>query len=90
MSQQSTGASPWEKGGTQFKPRVVSIEQGAKYIGRSRSHLYDLMHAGTVRGLKSGKRLLVVLADLDAYLDALPIAKLRPSHPEKFKNTTTS
>jgi hypothetical protein len=87
MSRQSTGASPWEKGGTNcaLRPRVVSIDDAAAYIGRSRSFVYDLLGLGIVRAVKSDGRTLPIVSDLDAYLDSLPFAEVRPAHPEKLK-----
>jgi hypothetical protein len=86
MSRQSTGGSPWEKGGTSraLRPRVVSIDDAAAYIGRSRAFVYDLMASGRVRAVKSDSRTLPIVEDLDSYLDSLPLADVRPAHPEKF------
>ena len=86
MSQHSTSASPWEKGHG-IRPRVVSIPEAAKYIGRSRSAIYDLLARGVIRAVKSDSRTLPIVEDLDRYLDSLPLADVRASHPEKFKDT---
>ncbi len=84
MSRQTTGASPWEKKTGTLRPRVVSITEAARYIGRGRSFIYDLISSGKVRALKSSGRTLPILDDLDAYLDSCPLADVRPAHPEKL------
>jgi excisionase family DNA binding protein len=91
MSQRSTGASPWEK--KAIRPRVISISEAARYIGRGRSFIYDLIGTGRIRAVKSSGRTLPILDDLDRYLDECPLAEVRPAHPEKTPNkslTTTA
>ena len=75
-----------EKGGTTrtLRPRVVSIDAAAVYIGRSRAFIYDLLASGRIRAVKSDSRTLPILDDLDAYVDSLPMADVRPAHPGRF------
>jgi excisionase family DNA binding protein len=82
VSQASTALSRWEKRNA-LRPRVVSIDEAAKYIGRSRNFVYDLLGSGKVRAVKSGSRTLPILDDLDKYLDSCPFAVVRPVHPVK-------
>ncbi len=89
MSQQSAGASPWEMG-KGIRPRVISIPETARYIGRSRSHVYDLLAAGKIKAVKDGKRTLPILDTVDAHLDSLPLVAVRPSHPQKLRKETAT
>jgi excisionase family DNA binding protein len=66
-----------------LRPRVVSIDGAASYIGRSRAFIYGLIASGVIGAVKSGARTLPILDDLDAYLDDLPRADVRPAHPER-------
>jgi excisionase family DNA binding protein len=85
MSQSSTGRSPWERG--TLRPRVLSIMDTARYIGRGRSFVYDLIARGEIQALKSGGRTLPILDTVDAYLDRCPLADVRPAHPERPKDS---
>jgi len=69
-----------------LRPRVCSIDDAAVYIGRSRAFVYDLMASGRVRSLKDGKRNLPLVEDLDKHLDSLPLAVVKPSHPDKSQS----
>lgn len=51
---------------------AVTIPEAAASLGLSRSYLYQEAKAGRLKVRKAGKRSLVALADLQAFVDALP------------------
>lgn len=66
-----------------LRPRVVPINVGAVYLGRGRSHVYDLLARGEIEAINSGGRTLLILDSLDAYLDRCPPVQVRPAHSQK-------
>jgi excisionase family DNA binding protein len=57
--QDRSSSSPW-----------LDVDQAAVYIAASRQRLYDLVHAGTLRPARDGRRLLFRREWLDEYLEA--------------------
>lgn len=53
---------------------AVGVLDAARMLGVSRSTLYALFRSGDIAARKSGKRTLVLVADLQRYLDQLPVA----------------
>jgi excisionase family DNA binding protein len=51
---------------------AVSIDQAARRAGVGRGFLYQEIGKGRLRARKAGRRTLVTLADLGAWLEALP------------------
>lgn len=51
---------------------AVSIEEAQIMSGLGRTKIYELMNAGVLPARKSGKRTLILKADLDAFLASLP------------------
>ena len=53
---------------------AVSIPRAAEMIGIGRSSLYKLFSEGKIQPRKSGKRTLVLVEDLERYINNLPAA----------------
>lgn len=49
-----------------------SIPEAVQYSGLSRTRLYNALRAQELRARKAGRRTLIAVADLDAYLASLP------------------
>lgn len=56
---------------------AVSLKKACDMTGVSRSTFYRLVGAGRVRLLKVGRRSLVDMASLRAFLAAAPLAEIR-------------
>jgi len=55
-----------------IKPSHVPIPGAVAYTGSSRSALYEALKLGKIEAKKCGRRTLVSVASLDAYLASLP------------------
>ncbi|MEP2236273.1 MAG: helix-turn-helix domain-containing protein [Alteripontixanthobacter sp.] len=53
-------------------PLTVTIPDAVQATGISRSALYEAMRRGDLAARKSGRRTLIAVADLEAYLATLP------------------
>jgi excisionase family DNA binding protein len=62
-------------------PISVSIPTACRMSGLSRSHLYKVMARGDVRSLKMGRRRLVLVDSLRAWLESLPSGGLAITAP---------
>ena len=51
---------------------AVSVDDAAKMVSLSRTAIYDLLAQGVIVSVKHGRRRLVVVASLHAFLDGLP------------------
>jgi len=58
--------------GNSQEPLAVSILEGCRIIGVKRSSIYREIAAGRIRALKAGKRTLLPMESLRAWLAALP------------------
>jgi excisionase family DNA binding protein len=57
---------------------AVSVEEGAKRLGISRTAMFGLIGSGQVRSIKVGKRRIVPVSALREFLDGqLPALDLR-------------
>lgn len=56
-----------------IKPSHLPIPGAVAYAGTSRSALYEALKRGQIEARKCGRRTLVSVASLDAYLASLPI-----------------
>ena len=52
-------------------PVAYDVDEAAVALRLSRSALYELIRSGQIRSVKSGRRRLVPVAALTAYLDSL-------------------
>ena len=59
-------------------PLYGSILEAARLAGCCRSTIYSLMGEGRIRAVKLGRRTLVDLRSVRAYLDTLPPARIAP------------
>ena len=57
------------------EPLAVTILEGCRIIGIRRSSIYREISAGRIRAVKAGKRTLLPMASLRAWLAALPQSK---------------
>lgn len=55
-------------------PLAVGVLDAARMLGLGLTSLYALFRTGDLVARKSGKRTLVLVVDLQRYLDDLPIA----------------
>ena len=58
---------------TMTTPLAVTIPVAVTTSGESRSKIYEAMKRGALPARKSGRRTLILYADLEAYLANLPI-----------------
>ena len=52
-------------------PVAYDVDEAAVALRLSRSALYELIRSGQIRSVKSGRRRLVPVSSLTAYLDSL-------------------
>jgi excisionase family DNA binding protein len=55
-----------------IQPKALSIEHACRVSGLGKTKLYELIGAGTLKSRKAGRRRLVLLTDLNEFLQALP------------------
>jgi excisionase family DNA binding protein len=58
-------------------PLLISIPEACQRVSIGRSALYLLMADGSIDSRKAGKRRLVVVASLEAWVAALPTEPLK-------------
>jgi excisionase family DNA binding protein len=58
-------------------PITVTIPDAVKATGLSRSSIYEALKRGDLTARKAGRRTLISLADLEAYLASLPTYQAR-------------
>lgn len=51
------------------KPRLLSAEAAGKYLGLSRREIYQMIQAGDLASLKRGRRTMLDVRDLDAWIE---------------------
>ena len=59
---------------TQMEKLLATIPEASQAIGHGRSYLYELIREGKVEAVKSGKRRLVVVSSIEAYVASLRAA----------------
>ena len=74
-----------------FSPQTisVSITDACKLIGAGRSILYELIGKRHVRAVKLGRRTLIPVASLHAYIAGLPPAKIKAVPSDKKSGGAT-
>lgn len=52
-----------------INPLAVGVENGARMIGVARSMLYELLARGEIESFKLGRRRLILVKNLEAYIN---------------------
>jgi excisionase family DNA binding protein len=50
-------------------PRLLSIEEAARYLGRTKDSMQHLIAAGAIRTVRSDRRVFLDIRDLDTWID---------------------
>jgi excisionase family DNA binding protein len=58
-------------------PLAVSIDQACEMIGVGRTSLYEAMKDGRLACRKVGNRTIILVADIEKFLDELPRGEVR-------------
>jgi excisionase family DNA binding protein len=53
----------------QLTPLSVSVEDAARIVGYSRSGIYELIAQGDLKAFKLGKRRLILMTELKAWIE---------------------
>lgn len=53
----------------QIAPLSVSVEDAARIVGYSRSGIYEVIAQGELKAFKLGKRRLILMAELRAWIE---------------------
>lgn len=53
----------------QFAPLSVSVEDAARIVGHSRSGIYELIASGDLKAFKLGRRRLILMTELKAWIE---------------------
>ncbi|MCU1750069.1 helix-turn-helix domain-containing protein [Pseudomonas sp. 6D_7.1_Bac1] len=53
----------------QIAPLSVSVEDAARIVGYSRSGVYELIASGDLKAFKLGRRRLILMAELKAWIE---------------------
>lgn len=56
----------------QLQPLAISIAEAAKASGIGRTRLYAFIKEGRLRARKNGEHTIILVADLQAFLESLP------------------
>jgi excisionase family DNA binding protein len=54
--------------GSSLRPRLLTVEQAAVYIGRSKEAVQHMVSSGKVPTVRSDRRVFVDVEDLDAWI----------------------
>jgi excisionase family DNA binding protein len=60
---------------------AVCVEEAARRAGVGRGFLYQQISQGRLRARKAGRRTLIALTDLAAWLEALPTSAAEGAEP---------
>ncbi|MCL9654712.1 MULTISPECIES: helix-turn-helix domain-containing protein [Pseudomonas] len=53
----------------QIPPLSVSVEDAARIVGYSRSGVYELIASGNLKAFKLGRRRLILMTELKAWIE---------------------
>jgi excisionase family DNA binding protein len=59
-------------------PFLVPVKQASAVIGKSPRSIYELMAAGELKAVKSGRNTLIVYDSIRKYVAGLPQANIKP------------
>jgi excisionase family DNA binding protein len=63
-------AEPAQAGnGGAIRPRLLTVEQGASYLGRTKSAMQHLISAGRIPVVREGGRVFLDIRKLDIWID---------------------
>jgi hypothetical protein len=68
-----------------LEPELETMRNGCYRIAVSQAEMYRLLGLGKVKGVKAGKRTLLVVQSLKAHAASLPPAKIKPPTVRKRK-----
>jgi excisionase family DNA binding protein len=71
-----------------MSPILVTIPVAAGMLGHGITFVYEALGDGRLRAVKSGKRTLIPVAELHAYVANLPPAKIKPDNKERRRRMT--
>ena len=69
-------------------PKYGSFRDLRQHNGLSRSHAYELLGLGLIKAKKSGVKVLIDFASVDAYLENQPAPTIAP--PRRRRSTTST
>jgi excisionase family DNA binding protein len=78
VTQASERKPPRQRKASPTPPVLLTVEHTCARYGMSRSYLYRLIGDGLVATRKLGRRILIVVESVDAYVATLPRAEIRP------------
>lgn len=58
---------------------AVSVDEAARRADSCRDKIYGAINAGKLRARKDGRRTIVLVSDLEAYLKELPVLEPKAS-----------
>jgi excisionase family DNA binding protein len=53
----------------QIQPLSVSVEEGGRQVGCSRSAMYELIAKGEIKSFKVGRRRLILMTELKTWIE---------------------
>ena len=56
-----------------LQPEGLSVPEACRIAGLGRTKIYEAITAGRLKARKVGKRTLILRADLDSFLNSLPV-----------------
>jgi hypothetical protein len=68
-----------------IEPELETMRDGCFRIAVSQAEMYRLLGLGKVKGVKAGKRTLLIVQSLKAHVASLPPAKIKPPTVRKRK-----
>jgi hypothetical protein len=72
-----------------LEPLAVTVDEGVRIIGRSRSEIYRKLASGELRAKKDGKRTLILFESLKQSIANLPDATFTPARPTPHQKDAT-
>jgi excisionase family DNA binding protein len=77
---------PRQRKASSAPPVLLTVEHTCARYAMSRSYLYRLIGDGLVATRKLGRRILIVVESVDAYVATLPSADIRPDRRSRQRD----
>jgi excisionase family DNA binding protein len=61
-----------------FKNPVLSVSEAQEILKIGKTKIYALLKAGAIPGKKLGRKTIILRADLNSYVESLPVYSLQP------------